>query len=95
MMKKILCAALLLVTPLSWAGNKLVTIDVGQMNCSLCVISINQALRSTEGVIKAKSSLKTRQAQVTVPDNFDNQVLLTAIAKTGFKGEINTVTEIQ
>ncbi|KAA1046907.1 heavy-metal-associated domain-containing protein [Pseudocitrobacter sp. 73] len=94
-MKKLLCIALLLAAPLSWAGDKLVTIDVGEMNCSLCVISINQALRSTDGVIKAKASLKTRQALVTVPDNFDNQRLLTAIAKTGFKGEINNVSEVQ
>lgn len=94
-MKKVLCAALLLVTPLGWAGNKLVTIDVGEMNCPLCVISINQALRSTDGVIKAKATLKTRQALVTVPDSFDNQRLLAAIAKTGFKGEINNVTEVQ
>jgi mercuric ion binding protein len=94
-MKKLLCIALLLAAPLSWAGDKLVTIDVGEMNCSLCVISINQALRSTDGVIKAKASLKTRQALVTVPDNFDNQRLLAAIAKTGFKGEINNVAEVQ
>ncbi|MEO3988843.1 heavy-metal-associated domain-containing protein [Pseudocitrobacter cyperus] len=94
-MKKLLCAALLLASPLGWAGNKLVTIDVGEMNCSLCVISINQALRSTDGVIKAKASLKTRQALVTVPDGFDDRQLLAAIAKTGFKGEINNVVEVQ
>ncbi|VFS54830.1 putative mercuric reductase [Kluyvera cryocrescens] len=84
-MKKMAILALLWVTPFGWAADKLVTIDVGEMNCPLCVISINQALRSTDGVIKAKASLKTRQAQVVVPENFDNQRLLAAIAKTGFK----------
>ena len=29
-MKKLLCIALLLAAPLSWAGDKLVTIDVGE-----------------------------------------------------------------
>jgi mercuric ion binding protein len=59
-MKKPLSLALLFM-PLAWA-NKQVTIDIKQMTCSLCVISVNQALRATGGVIKVKSSLKTRQA---------------------------------
>lgn len=94
-MKKAVCLALMLVTPLGWAADKLVTIDIGEMNCPLCVISINQALRTTDGVIKAKASLKTRQAEVVVPDNFDNQQLLAAIAKTGFKGEIHGESAVQ
>ncbi|MFV0262438.1 MAG: heavy-metal-associated domain-containing protein [Kluyvera sp.] len=94
-MKKWLYLALLMFTPLSWAADKQVTIDVGEMNCPLCVISINQALRSTDGVIKAKASLKTRQAVVVVPESFDNQRLLAAIAKTGFKGEIHGESVVQ
>ena len=94
-MKKMAILALLWVTPFGWAADKLVTIDVGEMNCPLCVISINQALRSTDGVIKAKASLKTRQAQVVVPENFDNQRLLAAIAKTGFKGAIHGESAVQ
>ena len=54
-MKKAVCLALMLFTPLGWAVDKLVTIDIGEMNCPLCVISINQALRTTDGVIKAKA----------------------------------------
>lgn len=94
-MKKAVILALLMVSPLGWAADKLVTIDVGEMNCPLCVISINQALRTTEGVVKGKASLKTRQAQVVVPENFDNQKLLAAIAKTGFKGEIHGESVVQ
>lgn len=94
-MKKIAILALLFVVPFGWAADKQVTIDVAEMNCPLCVISINQALRSTDGVIKAKASLKTRQAQVVVPENFDNQRLLAAIAKTGFKGEIHGESAVQ
>ncbi len=94
-MKKLLCLILLLCAPLTWAANKQVTIDIEQMTCSLCVISVNQALRSTEGVIKAKSSLKTRQAVAVVPDGFDNQKLLAAVAKTGYTGKINSVVDIK
>lgn len=86
-----LMIALVLVAPRIWAENKKVTIDIKQMTCSLCVISINKALRSTDGVIKAKASLKTHQAEVIVPQNFDNQTLLTAISTTGYTGEIQDV----
>lgn len=94
-MKKAACLALVLFTPFGWAADKLVTIDVAEMNCSLCVISINQALRTTDGVIKAKASLKTRQVTVVVPEGFDNQRLLAAIAKTGFRGEVHDVSAVQ
>ncbi|HKM95217.1 MAG TPA: heavy-metal-associated domain-containing protein [Buttiauxella sp.] len=94
-MKIFVCLGLLLFAPLSWATNKMVTVDISQMNCPLCVISINQALRSTDGVIKAKASLKTHQAEVIVPQSFDNQQLLTAIAKTGFTGQIHSSTDVQ
>lgn len=93
-MKKLLATVLLLAAPLSWATNQQVTIDIHQMTCSLCVISINQALRTTDGVIKAKASLKTHQAQVIVPQGFDNQRLLAAVAKTGFSGTIHSVTDL-
>ncbi|MGB7799905.1 heavy-metal-associated domain-containing protein [Buttiauxella sp.] len=94
-MKKLICLGLLVLAPMGWAADKMVTIDISQMNCPLCVISINQALRSTDGVIKAKASLKTHQAQVTVPEDFDNQQLLTAIAKTGFTGQIHSETDVE
>ncbi len=94
-MKKIICLALMLIAPLGWAANKKVTLDVSQMTCPLCVISINKALRSTEGVIKAKASMKTHQADVVVPADFDNQKLLAAVAKTGFSAKIHGVTDIQ
>lgn len=91
-MKKLLCLLLMVFTPLAWAANKKVTIDIKDMTCSLCVVSINQALRSTQGVIKAKASLKTRQAEVIVPEAFDDSQLLAAIARTGYSGAIHEVT---
>lgn len=84
--------ALILFSTHVWAENKKVTIDIKDMNCSLCVISINKSLRSTEGVIKAKASLKTHQAEVIVPENFDNEKLLTAVSRTGYTGEINKIS---
>ncbi|KFZ37490.1 heavy metal transporter [Shewanella mangrovi] len=90
-MKRLLILAMLLVSPLTWAANVKVVIDVEAMTCPLCVTVVNQVLRKTDGVIKAKSSLKTRQANVIVPEGFDTELLIKAIDKTGYKGVINSV----
>jgi len=65
-----------------------VTIDIKDMTCPLCVTSINRALRKTEGVVKAKASLKTKQAEVIVPEDFPVKKLLDAISVTGYTGKI-------
>jgi len=70
------------------AADQKVVIDVEGMSCSLCVTAINQELRQTEGVIKARASLKTRQAEVVVPEGFPLELLLEAVAKTGYTGKI-------
>lgn len=92
-MKRLLIAALLFFSPLIYAENVKVVIDVKGMTCPLCVTSINQALRKTEGVIKAKASLKTRQAEVIVPQGYDVDQLLRSIDKTGYSGTVNQVVK--
>ncbi len=94
-MKKLWLLTLLLVAPLTWAADQQVTIDVEAMTCPLCVTVVNQVLRQTDGVIKAKSSLKTRSATVIVPEGFDTQRLVQAIDKTGYKGVISKVEPLQ
>lgn len=90
-MKRLLIAALLFFPPLIYAQNVKVVIDVKGMTCPLCVTSINQALRKTDGVIKAKASLKTRQAEVIVPEGYDIDQLLKSIDKTGYSGTVNQI----
>lgn len=90
-MKRLFIVVLFLFSPFIWAENVLVTIDVKGMTCPLCVSSINQALRKTDGVIKAKASLKTQQAEVIVPEGFNTDELLKAVDKTGYKGSINKI----
>ncbi|MFQ6372593.1 heavy-metal-associated domain-containing protein [Shewanella sp. YIC-542] len=81
----------LLASPLASAADKTVFIEVEAMTCPLCVTVVNKVLRQTDGVIKAKSSLKTHQAVVIVPEDFDTDKLLQAIDKTGYKGVIHHV----
>ncbi len=93
-MKQFLIITLMLFTAPSSADVKVI-IDVEAMTCPLCVTVVNQVLRQTEGVIKAKSSLKTRQAVAVVPEEFDVNQLVRAIGKTGYTGKINRVEQIQ
>ncbi|MBK5071562.1 heavy-metal-associated domain-containing protein [Budviciaceae bacterium CWB-B4] len=92
-MKRLMFLVLFLFSPLIWAENVQVTIDVKGMTCPLCVSSVNQALRKTDGVIKAKASLKTQQAEVIVPEGFNTDELLKSVDKTGYKGSINKVVK--
>lgn len=76
------------------AANINVIIDIEGMTCSLCVTSINQALRTTEGVIKAKASLTAHQAEVVVPEDFPVDRLLNAIKKTGYTGTVSSIQKL-
>ncbi len=87
-MKKFLWIFFFLFATPAEAANMNVIIDVKGMSCSLCVTSVNQALRTTEGVIKAKTSLKTSQAEVVVPEDFPVSLLLDAIKQTGYTGTV-------
>ena len=90
-MKLVLFIALILCSVSSRAANRQVTLDVKGMTCPLCVTVVNKALRQTDGVIKAKASLKTEQAIVTVPEDFNLDILLKAVDKTGYKGSIDKI----
>ena len=92
-MKKIMLLGWLLLPLWVQAANQKVVLDIQNMTCSLCVISVNQALRETDGVIKAKSSLKTRQAEVIVPHGFSTDTLLNAVAKTGYTATLNRIEQ--
>ncbi|WIF57181.1 heavy-metal-associated domain-containing protein [Atlantibacter hermannii] len=88
-MKRLALAVCLFLPVWAQAANQKVVLDIENMTCSLCVISVNQALRETDGVIKAKSSLKTRQTEVIVPEGFSTDMLLRAVAKTGYTATVN------
>jgi mercuric ion binding protein len=90
-MKPLIFIMLLCFAPITLADNLLVTLDVKGMTCPLCVTVVNKALRKTDGVIKAKASLKSEQAVVTVPESFNLDNLLNAVDETGYKGSINKV----
>ncbi|MBZ0056738.1 heavy metal-associated domain-containing protein [Leclercia adecarboxylata] len=93
-MKRLLISACLLLPLFAHAANQKVVLDVQGMTCPLCVISVNQALRETEGVVKAKASLKTRQTEVIVAEGFPTETLLKAVAKTGYSAKLNHIEKL-
>ena len=93
-MKRLLISACLLLPLFAHAANQMVVLDVQGMTCPLCVISVNQALRETEGVVKAKASLKTRQTEVIVAEGFPTETLLKAVAKTGYSAKLNHIEKL-
>jgi mercuric ion binding protein len=83
--------AIIVFCAVAFAENVVVTLEVKDMDCTLCVIAINQALRKTDGVIQAKASLPNKNAIATVPKGFDVKKLEAAIASTGYKGVATTI----
>ncbi|MDU7733256.1 MAG: heavy metal-associated domain-containing protein [Citrobacter freundii] len=61
-MKIFTLVACLLLPLWAQATNQKVVLDIQNMTCSLCVISVNQALRETDGVIKALCVISVNQA---------------------------------
>jgi mercuric ion binding protein len=94
-LKQLCIGIIVLLTSVSLANNVRITIDVEDMTCSLCVTSINHSLRKTDGVIKAKASLKTHSVEVIAPEELNTDILLEAIQKTGYKGKIAQVEPIE
>ena len=94
-MKRLALCIAILSSTFVMAEDVKITIHVEDMTCALCVTSINQSLRKTEGVIKAKASMKTNNVEVIAPKEMDTQILLNAIADTGYTGEVINIEDIQ
>lgn len=85
---KAILVSLLMWPVLVWANDQTVLLSIRGMTCPLCVTAINKALRTTPGVLSAKTFLGREQAEVTVPEGFDLHHLLAAIEQAGYTGEV-------
>lgn len=79
MRKLLLAAALALAAPLAaWAGTATAVLDVQNMTCSLCPVTVRKALEKVPGVAGAEIDFKHKTATVT----FDaDQVSAAALVK--------------
>jgi mercuric ion binding protein len=94
-MKKILCAAvamLVLASPV-WAESKTVTLNVSNMTCVTCPLTVKLALTKVEGVSKAAVDFDKKEAVVTFDDGRTNvTALIKATTDAGYPSAV-TQTE--
>lgn len=65
------------------------TLDVSNMTCSACPITVRKALEKVPGVDAAKIDLKTHRAVVTFdPDKTTPELLTKATAGAGFPSSV-------
>ncbi len=62
-----------------------VVLDVPNMNCSLCPISVKKALERVPGVLEAKADLGTKTAEAKYdPDRVSPEALARAVTNAGY-----------
>ena len=86
-MRRLLLFATLALLPLSaMAGaTQTVTLDVQNMTCALCPITVRKALEKVNGVANVKVDLDTKTATVTFdPDKANAAALIRATTEAGY-----------
>jgi len=79
--------------PLSFVAHaaevKTVTLDVQNMTCKFCPITVRKALKRVEGVISAKADLESKTAMVMYdPDKTNVGALTKATANAGYPSSV-------
>ena len=70
-------------------SSQLVTLDVQNMTCAVCPITIKKALQNVEGVQKADVEFNTKTASVTFdPRKTNPEALIKATTHAGFPATI-------
>jgi mercuric ion binding protein len=92
-MKKVLawlCAALVAASPLAALGaSQTVTLDVKNMTCAACPITVKKALMKVPGVERAAIDLDTQTAVVTFdPDKTNLEALTKATGNAGYPSSL-------
>jgi mercuric ion binding protein len=92
-MKKVLawlCAALVAASPLAALGaSQTVTLDVKNMSCAACPITVKKALMKVPGVESAKVDFDAQTAVVTFdPDKTTLEALTKATGDAGYPSSL-------
>ena len=88
----LLLAALLVSASALAAGSRTVTLDVTNMDCAVCPITVRKALEKVPGVDTAKVDFKTKRAVVAFdPAKTSPAALTQATADAGFPSSVKPV----
>lgn len=78
------------VTPAFAGSPQTVVLDVQNMTCSLCPITVKKALQGVDGVVDAKVDLGQRTATVKFdPDKANITTLVKATTNAGFPATVH------
>ena len=90
-MRRLLIVTLLTVPLTAWAGTpQTVVLDVQNMTCELCPITVKKALGKVPGVADTKVDLDKRTATVTFdPDKANLAALVKATTDAGFPSSMH------
>lgn len=90
-MKKLLTALLVSFFAVSFAhaeAEKQIVLKVKEMNCQLCAYLVNKELRSIDGVISTKASIKDGLVTIVEDPKVTNEQLFEAIHKLKYTAEV-------
>ena len=81
-----LCLSLIQV---AFAETKTVTLAIPKMDCPLCPITVEKALKKVEGVDSVEADLDTKSATVSFDEAITTvQALIDATTNAGFPSEV-------
>lgn len=63
---------------------------IEEMNCQLCAYLVNQEVRSIEGVVTTKASIKDRRLTVIAPLDVPNEAIVSAVNKLHYTAQLLT-----
>lgn len=95
-MNKILCAAVAVFVMASpaWAGPRTITLNVSNMTCVTCPLTVTLALTKVEGVSKAAVDFDKKEAVVTFDDAKTNvAALINATTDAGYPSAVKQTEE--
>jgi periplasmic mercuric ion binding protein len=90
-MRRLLLAAALALSPLAALAGapRTVTLDVKNMTCAVCPITVRKALEKAPGVESVKVDLDAKTATVTFdPDKADVAALIKATTEAGYPASV-------
>ena len=90
-MRRLLLAAALALSPLAALASdpRTVTLDVKNMTCAVCPITVRKALEKAPGVVRVKVDLGAKTATVTFdPDKADAAALIKATTEAGYPASV-------
>lgn len=90
-MRKLLIAALVTTSITAWAAApRIVTLDVQNMTCDLCPITVKKSLEKVPGVSAVKVDFNKKNATVTYdPDKTKPDVLTKATTNAGYPSTVH------